>query len=81
VGLLSGCLLYGVPSTILVGWLNIHSLINPLFAWSYDVLQGFALPPRLKLLLGLSFQAFVLDFPRLMLFIAVERAIAKFESH
>ncbi len=80
VGLLSGCLVYGVPSMILVDWLNLHSLINPLFAWSYDVLQGFALPSGLRLLLGLSFMALVLDLPRLMLFVAVEGAIARFES-
>ena len=80
MGLLVGCLLYGVPSMIFVDWLNLHSLINPLFAWSYDVLQGFALPSGLRLLLGLSFMALVLDLPRLMLFVAVEGAIARFES-
>ena len=80
VDLLLGCLVYGVPSMILVDWLNLHSLINPLFTWSYGVLQGFALPSGLRLLLGLSFMAFVLDFPRLMLFVAVEGAIARFES-
>ncbi len=80
VGLLSGCLVYGVPSMILVDWLNLHSLINPLFAWSNGVLQGFALPSGLRLLLGLSFMALVLDLPRLMLFVAVEGAIARFES-
>ena len=69
--LLLGFLVYGVPSMILVSWLNLHGLIGPLFAWSYDVLQGFALPSGLGLLLGMSFQALVLDFPRLMLFVAV----------
>ena len=78
--LLLGCLLYGVPSMILVDWLNLHSLINPLFAWSYGVLQGIALPSGLGLLLGLSFQAFVLDFPRLMLFVAVVRTVARAQN-
>jgi hypothetical protein len=80
VGLLSGCLVYGVPSMILVDWLNLHSLINPLFTWSYGVLQGFALPSGLRLLLGLSFMAFILDFPRLMLFVAVEEAVARAQN-
>ena len=80
VRLLSGCLVYGVPSMMLVDWLTLHSLITPLFTWSNGVLQGFALPPGLRQLLGLSFMAFILDFPRLMLFVAVEGAIARFES-
>ncbi len=80
VRLLSGFLVYGVPSMILLDWLTLQSLITPLSTWFNGVLQGFALPLWLSLFLGLSFMAFILDFPRLILFVAVERAIARFES-
>ena len=75
-----GCLLYGVPSMILVDWLGLSGFITPRFAWFHYALLGFGLPLWVVVFLGLFMTSFVLDFPRLMLFVAVEGAIARFES-
>ena len=80
VGLLSGSLVYGVPSMILVDWLGLSGFITPRFAWFHYALLGFGLPLGVVVFLGLFMTSFVLDFPRLMLFVAVEGAIARFES-
>jgi len=52
--------------------LGLFDFIRPFFSWSYTVLQGFEFHPWLASFLGLSLQALVLDFPQLMLFVAVE---------
>jgi hypothetical protein len=80
MGLLVGCLLYGIPSMILMDWLGLSGFITPRFAWSHYALLGFGLPLGMVMFLGLLLMSFVLDFPRLMLFVAVEGAIARFES-
>ena len=76
VSLVLGGLLYGVPSMMLMDWLGLYSFIGPFFSWSYTVLQEFDIHPWLAGFLGLSLQGLVLDFPRLMLFVAIEWAVA-----
>ena len=70
-GLALGCLVYGVPSMILVDALGLSGFITPRFSWLHYSLLGLGLPPGLVFLLGLLAQSLVLDFPRLMLFVAV----------
>lgn len=74
MSLLLGVLIYGVPSIILSGRLS--PFVTPLILWVNEVMNGVRVQPVLDTFLRLSLLALILDFPRLILFIAVERRIA-----
>lgn len=78
--LLLGGMIYVFPSTILFGRLGLYPFVIPVIRWFNDVLIGLRVQPALKIVLKLSWLALILDFLRLMLFIAFERRIASPES-
>ena len=70
-GLALGCLVYGVPSMILVDALGLSGFISPRFSWLHYSLLGLGFPLGLVFMLGLMAVSLVLDFPWLMLFVAI----------
>jgi hypothetical protein len=76
MGLLLGGLIYGIPSMFIIDRMNVYSYLGSLLEWLHEPLLSFHAPYALWLALGFLWQAFVLDFPRLMLFIAIEWKLA-----
>ena len=69
INLVIASLVYGLPFFTIADRLNLTLLVVPISNWFNGIMISFQLHDWLRFILGLAFQALLIDFPRLMLFI------------
>jgi hypothetical protein len=64
-------LVYGLPFFTISDRLNLSPFVIPLVQWFDGIMVFFQIQNWLRFIINLAFQALLIDFPRLMLFIIV----------
>ena len=73
INLIIASLVYGLPFFTIADGLNLTPIVISIWKWFDGVMISFQLQNWLRFVLGLAFQALLIDFPRLVLFILVTR--------
>lgn len=74
-------LVYGLPFFTISDRLNLTPFVIPLVQWFDGIMMFYQLQNWLIFIINLAFQALLIDFPRLMLFIIVTKYLETRKTH